>query len=1100
MTPSPIAGSPNPSTAAKTNSQKTNVSSSPQAAQSPLPTYTRALDDDQIKLYRSVWEQYDQPEITVKETFSAIIVEERNQFPSPLHGDDRARFTARLIELEQLQEAAVIARISELGLKRNGTDSSGRHYTIIGFHEDGSPYYSMPENDKAAISTAASYVREQASFDSVFGPDINGSGFQVNVNDSGTIYMHAEFEDRVTIMRTNDFGDRNHMTHVAGTIGAAGIDPRAQGMAPKVDILSFIGQSTSDIYGYGMSYPGEDGKSIIGNTSLGGAVSKGGGGAYSASDASMDTALFDTPYYLHFFSAGNSGNNWDTITTSQKEAKNLMAVANAKNAQRASDGTFTSGAGLVGSSSRGPIDDGRIKPDITANGDNVYSTVGTSGYRSLTGTSMASPNAAGSAVLLQDYFNKRFPRHYMRAATLKGLIIHGADDRGKTGPDYKFGWGLMNTLASAKVIKGYADNPASRRMVEAELGQGEVHDYTFTYSGTAPIRATLTWWDPAGPTGTSSGSANDRTPDITNDLNVRILSPSAVQHLPYVMKFVTSGFNNKKIDTNAARGINTTDTVEMVLVENPSEMGVYTVEVSHAGSLQNGSQKYSLILSGPDGSDPEQAITVSSISPSATSLEKTTLEVEGSGFLLGANLALRRPGQSDIALSNIVVEPHKISGSVDLSSVTSGYWDLVITNPSGSEYISEDAFLFQYNALVEEIRQPNLAIPDNVSAGVTDTLLVTSNQTIEDLDLYLDIEHTYVGDLIVTLRHVDSGASSTVISRPSSGTADDIKIILDDEALNDVGNGAPYTLWERYIPENPLSVFDGINMAGTWEITVADRATADTGILLEWRLQSRTGIEAFEYSKLRIDDISVDEDAGNATLTATLDLPNISTVSFDYTTQDNTASASSDYTAQSGTAHIAAGETSAQINIPILMDQVVDPDEAFYVTLSDPSNNMGIRDNLGIASIQDVSTPFMLWLDNYALTLAEAYLDEDRDGIPNIAEYAFNLDPTEHLRPIYDPNLPVPAEGPFGLPRIELIDDSGDQRLQIIYPRRISRAASGIDYTAFFSDELSTWIEHAPSSVDPLSSDWERITVLDTYTTETAPNGMRFGRVEVSTE
>ena len=79
---------------------------------------------------------------------------------------------------------------------------------------------------------------------------------------------------------------------------------------------------------------------------------------------------------------------------------------------------------------------------------------------------MASPNAAGSASLLVELYAKLFDGGAMRASTLKGLIIHTADDLGNPGPDYSYGWGLMNAKAAADHIQRHSDNVVNNRIVE----------------------------------------------------------------------------------------------------------------------------------------------------------------------------------------------------------------------------------------------------------------------------------------------------------------------------------------------------------------------------------------------------------------------------------------------------------------------------------------------------------------------------------------------------------------------------------------------------------------------------------------------------------
>ena len=72
---------------------------------------------------------------------------------------------------------------------------------------------------------------------------------------------------------------------------------------------------------------------------------------------------------------------------------------------------------------------------------------------------MAAPTAAGAGILLAEYYSELSGGEAMRASTLKGVIIHTADDLGNRGPDYRFGWGLMNTQAAAeKIRKSYGSS------------------------------------------------------------------------------------------------------------------------------------------------------------------------------------------------------------------------------------------------------------------------------------------------------------------------------------------------------------------------------------------------------------------------------------------------------------------------------------------------------------------------------------------------------------------------------------------------------------------------------------------------------------------
>jgi hypothetical protein len=166
----------------------------------------------------------------------------------------------------------------------------------------------------------------------------------------------------------------------------------------------------------------------------------------------------------------------------------------------------------------------------------VWRELGGATYATWNGTSMASPNATGTAVLLLDLHGRLFPGQHMRASTLKGLLIHTADDLGRPGPDYCYGWGLINSVAAAELLTAMQTSPAVPRMIEQQLTTlVTTRTHAFTWDGVSPIRVTLCWTDPAGAMTTA---ADNRTPRLVNDLNLRVTGPSGSVHLPWVMPFV----------------------------------------------------------------------------------------------------------------------------------------------------------------------------------------------------------------------------------------------------------------------------------------------------------------------------------------------------------------------------------------------------------------------------------------------------------------------------------------------------------------------------------------------------------------------------------
>lgn len=631
-----------------------------------------------------------QPEVAQWEVFQAAKADLLSRYPDLRHEADRRQLELQMRALERWQDQVLAWAAEHHGVPLESEDGSGRRRRLVGF-EGERPLYLQAENANAAVTTAASFVRRSSSFDPEVGSRVDGGEFSVGVFDSGVVRPHVAFgrpDGGSRVLAMTAPADDTHADHVGGTIGAGGENAAILGMAPEVTLLSWQWPSTAGELGFGMAWPREPGKMAVSNTSLG-SVDAPPLGGYTSADFVTDDLAFKLPYYLAFKSVGNEGPNWETVTGYDKEAKNILVVAALEDGVRNASGVLTGGAGVISFSSRGPIDDGRIKPDISANGRSLLSTSGTSGTLSLSGSSMSSPNAAGSAVLLQDYFGRRFPGQMMRAATLMGLIKHTADDLGPAGPDYTYGWGLMNTLEAGRLIRSYADNPAHRHLIEAVLENGAVHTWRFNASGTDPIRVTLSWTDPPS-TLQFPDSANDRTPDLVNDLDLTVTGPSGQDYLPWVMPYVTGGFNPADRGSPATRGVNRTDNTEQVLIAAPLPPGEYVVTVSHAGVLTNTRQEYSLVLSGflPLDALPPPVVDSFSVGPGYLP-GHSLVELAGSGFLLGARLVLSRQGVPQGEGHGAEVKPDLARFQIDQGSLSAGLYALRLLNPDGQESEAE---------------------------------------------------------------------------------------------------------------------------------------------------------------------------------------------------------------------------------------------------------------------------------------------------------------------------------------------------------------------------------------------------------------------------
>ncbi|MAY52630.1 MAG: hypothetical protein CMC75_05130, partial [Flavobacteriaceae bacterium] len=139
---------------------------------------------------------------------------------------------------------------------------------------------------------------------------------------------------------------------------------------------------------------------------------------------------------------------------------------------------------------------------------------------------------------------------------------------------------------------------------------------------------------------------------------------------------------------------------------------------------------------------------------------------------------------------------------------------------------------------------PGAAIPDNNPAGVSATIDITDDFDITDLNVDLDITHSWIGDLVVTLTAPDGTTAAAIIDRPGvpatglgcNNTVNDILVTMDDEATDAIEGPCLTEYNGTFIPTEALSVFDGVSTLGTWTLTIVDNAGGDTGTLNNWTL------------------------------------------------------------------------------------------------------------------------------------------------------------------------------------------------------------------------------------------------------------------------
>ena len=483
---------------------------------------------------------------------------------------------------------------AQKGWETHMTLPNGGNALLVGVFDDGTPKYYTTDNREGAITTRTDRVHT----DGVAGLDLNGENMIAGVWDGGRVRdTHNLLEDRTTQI-DNPGSISNHSTHVSGTMVGSGsqVNGQAKGMAPMAELLT---------YDFGADEPEMTNAAanglLISNHSYGIASSNVPLwyiGYYDSNARDIDRIVYNAPYYLPICSAGNdrqSGENpadggYDYLTD-KSVAKNNIVVAATFEVLEYED---ASDVFMSSFSSWGPTDDGRIKPDISAKGVNMYSSTGASNgsYANFSGTSMSAPNVSGSLLLLQQHYND-LNGEYMLASTLRALALHTADEAGfAPGPDYRFGWGLLNTQHAAQVI---SQDGTESMIITETLDANDVYTYTFKADGTQDISATIAWTDPAA-NPLPGGNEDVATPSLVNDLDLRISQDGGVTFLPWVLDVATP-------TAGATNGDNVVDNVEKIEINTP-EAGDYIVRVSHKGQLLvNDSQVFSLVIEGISSED-----------------------------------------------------------------------------------------------------------------------------------------------------------------------------------------------------------------------------------------------------------------------------------------------------------------------------------------------------------------------------------------------------------------------------------------------------------------------------------------------------------------
>jgi Subtilase family len=321
-------------------------------------------------------------------------------------------------------------------------------------------------------------------------------------------------------------------------------------------------------------------------------------------------------------------------------AKNVLTVGAVNDIPGGYSGT--SSVVLAGFSTYGPTDDGRIKPEVvacgirnpggsrnplglpgvTTTGWNPAVPSATNSYNVQQGTSYAAPSVTGAISLVLQRRNQVRPLWFtagvldfpVRSSSWRALAVHTASEAGTTaGPDYKFGYGLVNAVGMVNLVASDATSGVNPSALGPKPYFKEVllKDAKFiqfkarALSSSTPLKVTLAWTDPAGLAVLNNTLDNSST-RLIQDLDVRVYPPgttvfdptSAIAVKPWVLNPDFVGKSAAVRGAAATRADDTRNNLEQVVIDSPVTTGDYIVRVTHKGTLVGGSQWASVMISG----------------------------------------------------------------------------------------------------------------------------------------------------------------------------------------------------------------------------------------------------------------------------------------------------------------------------------------------------------------------------------------------------------------------------------------------------------------------------------------------------------------------
>ncbi|MEM7117961.1 MAG: LamG-like jellyroll fold domain-containing protein, partial [Chloroflexota bacterium] len=383
------------------------------------------------------------------------------------------------------------------------------------------------------------------------GLNYTGDGVTIAVGESGTAGGHIDFKGRLIEFSGGSPG--SHKIPVMQNGGGAGnLDPTNRNNAVGATLLSTgSGPDYAALHdSHGLRFT---------NHSLGYGIS----GGYDSTARNHDLRTATYPLHLVLYSAGNSGGStgfapyngfsgWANITGQRKQNKTHFGI-----------GSLNASDNIAGFSSRGPMYDGRVYPQLIIEGGG--------------GTSFAAPKITGLLAILSEAYQDLNSGTEPPASLLRAILMNTADEVDDPGPDYKSGYGRPNMRRAYNIINN------AQHLTDSVAHGGSNSHVIAVPANTEQVRVMIVWPDVA--------AAVNANPAIVNNLDLLLTDPAAtMSYNPWVLDHTA---NTTNLDAPATRQVDSLNTIEQVTVDNPAA-GNWTVDVSGT-NVPMGPQIYYLV-------------------------------------------------------------------------------------------------------------------------------------------------------------------------------------------------------------------------------------------------------------------------------------------------------------------------------------------------------------------------------------------------------------------------------------------------------------------------------------------------------------------------